>query len=83
MECEVWKTKENEMMIRQQWEYYCYGCGQLRLHVCRQGSTDKPVKCIKCDCKNIEVDKVGSEELTKLRYGNNQPSPNSTDIEFY
>lgn len=70
-------------MVTKHWEYYCYTCGQLRLHVCKRGNDDKPGKCLGCGGKNLEVDEVGSKELEKLRYGNNQPPPSDTDIQYY
>lgn len=70
-------------MVTKHWEYYCYACGQLRLHVCRPNKPDKPKKCLGCGGANITVDDVGSKELTKLRYGKNEPPPEDTEIQYY
>lgn len=48
-------------------EYYCYDCKQLRLSIlCSEHQS--PTHCKNCLSVNIEVDKVGSERLTKLRF---------------
>lgn len=46
-------------------EVYCHACGQLRLW-CRP---EVPTRCGRCDSDRIEVDVVGSDRLTVLRFG--------------
>jgi len=48
----------------QDFDTYCYDCGQLRLNILRKG---KPTECGNCKSKNIEVGPVGDPRLLKLR----------------
>ena len=63
------------------WEYYCWGCKQLRLYISRKG--EKPTQCARCKHQHVEVGEVGDPELTKLRYGNNGEPPTDISVEIY
>lgn len=56
-------TKEVQADMRGPCETYCYACKQLRLWL----KPEEPSACGNCKSSNIEVDKLGSEKLTRLR----------------
>lgn len=62
--------------MKSNYEYYCPICKRLRLVI----RNDKPTHCIQCKSPDIEVESPGSERLTKLRYGDDDPSGAITAI---
>lgn len=58
------------------WEYFCHGCGQLRLWL---RGDEQPSACTHCGSDHIECERPGSERLGALRKKRSGVAPHLDD----
>ena len=65
----------HELLVNS-WEYFCHGCGQLRLWL---RSENPPTGCTHCGSEAIECERPGSERLGALRAKRSGVAPHLDD----